>query len=150
MNHDRATNSKGTDEDAKVLQVILRFFIGGGIGFLIALILLMVASAVMVGGAISPAYLFQYTIGVCFLSVFLAVKICGRFLGSLMIPGGLAVGGVFFLLLLLVGYVGFEAMSAEQDGLGFCISALLGGALGGMPLPFSLTQGRKRNSSRRK
>jgi len=150
MNQNQTTENGKTDSEAKVLQIILRFFIGGGIGFLIALVLLMVISAVMVGGTLSPVYLSQYAIGVCFLAVFLAVKICSRFLGSLMVSGGLAVGSVFFMLLLLVGYVGFETMSAEQGGLGFCISAMLGGALGGVPLPLSLTQGRKRSQGRRK
>jgi hypothetical protein len=142
--------TNGRMDDARVLQIILRFFIGGGIGFLIALIVLMIFSAAMVGGMLHPTYLLQYTIGVCFLAVFFAVKICNRFLSQMMVSGGLAVGSVFFLLLLLVGYAGFETMSAEHGGFGFCISALLGGALAGLPFPLSLTRRKKRSGSRRK
>ena len=150
MNNEQMTTNRRMDEHRNVLQIVLRFFIGGGVGFLIAVALLMLFSVAMVGGKLSPTYLFQYTIGVSFFAVFFAVKICSRFLGAMMISGGLAVGSIFFLLLLLVGYVGFDTMSAEQGGLGLCISALLGGALSGIPLPISLTRGRKRNGSRRK
>ena len=150
MNQEQMTTNGRASKGAKMLRLILRFFIGGGIGLLIAVALLMFFSVVMVGGALSPVYLFQYAIGACFLAVFFAVKICNRFFDALMISGGLAVGSVFFLLLLLVGYAGVETMSAEQGGLAFCISALLGGALSGLPWPSSLTRGRKRTGSRKK
>ena len=150
MNNEQMTTNGRMDEDAKVLQIILRFFIGGGIGFLIALIVLMIFSAAMVGGMLNPVYLLPYTIGVCFLAVFFAVKICNRFWGQMMVSDGFAVGSVFYLQLLLVGYVGFETMSLEHGGLGFCISALLGGALAGLPLPLSLTRRKKRSGNRRK
>ena len=55
---------------------------------------------------------------------------CRSFSRALIV--GLAVGAVFFLLLLTVGVLLFESMSLEAGGLGLLCGGLCGGAAAGL------------------
>lgn len=147
MDRGQTTTGNGTSgnqEEHNVLDTLLRFFIGGGLGFIICILVLLALSALISGGALDSDYLYQYAVGSCIVSVFSGVKLAKRFFGEISIPGAISVGVIFFLLLLLVGYVGYSSMTVEHGGIGLGISSVVGGALAGVPLPMVKKKGKSR------
>ena len=76
--------------------------------------------------------MYQMAVVRCVIGGFAGAMTAVRRCGSRALIVGLAVGAVFFLLLLTVGVLLFESMSLEAGGLGLLCGGLCGGAAAGL------------------
>lgn len=125
------------EQGMRLVQSMTRVILGGLVGLVVCLLFFMLCSIAISLGLCKESIMYQLAVLGCVIGAFAgglwAVKRCRS--RTLII--GLAVGGVFFLLLLTIGVVVFQNTSPESGGLGLLCGALCGGAaagiLGGRP-----------------
>ncbi|MEG0764880.1 MAG: TIGR04086 family membrane protein [Pseudoflavonifractor sp.] len=123
-----------TEEDrgAKLLRYMLNILLGGGVALASCCLFLLGASLGIAQGWLGEALMYQLTILGCVLGSFagglVAVKRCGT--RALIV--GLLVGVVLFLLLLTLGLLCYDGVSADVSGIGLLCGGLCGGAAAGI------------------
>lgn len=125
---------KSSDEEQgkKLIRYALCIVIGGILGLAVCFVFLLLASVGISLGWLGDGSMYQLTILGCVLGCFVgglaAVRKCGA--RGLLI--GLAVGVVYFLLLLTIGLLLFDTMTPETGGIGLLCGSLCGGAAAGL------------------
>lgn len=131
------------EQGARLVQSMLSVLIGGAVALALCMLFLLLASVGISSGRLSLAYKYQITIAASVVSTIvggvIAIKRCEtpKFLI------GLAVGAVYFLLLLTVGLLFFDTQPQAKE-IGLLCGSLFGGAVAG------LLSGRTKKGKRRK
>lgn len=120
------------EQGARLVHAMIRVILGGVVGLLICLIFLMICSVGISAGIVKESLMYQLTVIGCVIGGFAGGIWAVRRCRSRTLIVGLAVGAVFFLLLLTVGVLFFESMSPDEGGLGLLCGALCGGAVAGI------------------
>lgn len=120
------------DQSARLVRYTLGILMGGVSALAACLLILLLASVGVSKGTLSLAHTYQITIGACVISAFLGSAVAIRRCGERALVAGLLTGIVFFLLLLTVGVVFFQADSPGMGGIGLICGSLLGGAAAGL------------------
>ena len=137
-------NKNEEDQGTKLVRYTLGILLGSGAALVVCFLLLLIASAGISRGRLSQDHMYQITIVCCTISALAGgILAVGRCRGRALIVG-LLVGAVFFLLLLTVSVVFFQADSPGSGGIGLISGSLLGGAAAG------LLAGGRGSSSRKK
>ena len=106
--------------------------LGGVVALAVCLMFLFLCSIGISGGWLQEGLMYQMAVVSCVIGGFAGAMTAVRRCGSRALIVGLAVGAVFFLLLLTVGVLLFESMSLEAGGLGLLCGGLCGGAAAGL------------------
>lgn len=125
---------KNSDEDQgkKLIRYALGIVIGGVLALAVCLVLLLLASVGISLGWLGEENMYQITILGCVFGCFVGGLTAVRKCGARGLLVGLAVGGVYFLLLLTVGLLFFDTMTPEAGGIGLLCGSLCGGAAAGL------------------
>lgn len=119
------------DQSARLIRCGLGILLGGVMALAICCLFLLGVSVAISSGLGGAERMYQLTIVGCVLGGFggglFAVRQCS---GGLLT--GLAVGTVFFLLLLTIGALFFETAELEAGGIGLLCGGLCGGAAAGL------------------
>lgn len=119
------------EQSAKLVRYLGNILLGGVLALLVCLAVLLLCAVGISSGWLNDRHMVQYTIAGCVIGcavggLFAVLRCQAR---TLLV--GLAVGGVFFLLLLTVGLLFYPDMSMGERGVGLLCGALFGGALAG-------------------
>ena len=120
------------DQGAKLVRAMTGVLLGGGLALVVFLLFLLICSVGISGGWLQEGLMYQMAVVSCVIGGFAGAMTAVRRCGSRALIVGLAVGAVFFLLLLTVGVLLFESMSLEAGGLGLLCGGLCGGAAAGL------------------
>ena len=125
------------------ITVMGQLLLGGLAAVLTALLVLLVCSLLVSGGAVPERDIDRAVLAACVLGALagglLAVRRIGR--STLLVGGG--VGAILFLLLLSVGSLVFESASLSNGGVMILLACLCGGAMAGI-------LGRKKKKKRKR
>ena len=114
------------------ITVMGQLLLGGLAAVLTALLVLLVCSLLVSGGAVPERAMDRAVLAACVLGALagglLAVRRIGR--STLLVGGG--VGAILFLLLLSVGSLVFESASLSNGGVMILLACLCGGAIPGI------------------
>jgi len=103
--------------------------ISAAFGLAMCLALLAVFSAAVLSGAIDEGAMYGVVVACCFVSVLFGSVMAAGKNKSMTLLVGLAVAAIFFLALLLVGAVFYDA-GIMNGGIGIIIACVLGGLIG--------------------
>ena len=133
------------DQGTRLVRAMTNILLGGVVALAVCLMFLFLCSIGISGGWLQEGLMYQMAVVSCVIGGFAGAMTAVRRCGSRALIVGLAVGAVFFLLLLTVGVLLFESMSLEAGGLGLLCGALCGGAAAGI-----LSGGGKRAQKKRR
>ncbi len=120
------------DQGAKLVRYTVGVLLGGGAALLACALLLLAAALGISRGWLDGGLTYQITVVACVLGSFAGGVVAIRRCKARALLVGLAVGAVFFLLLLTVGVLFFETMTPEAGGIGLACGSLCGGAAAGI------------------
>ena len=120
------------DQGTRLVRAMTNILLGGVVALAVCLMLLFLCSIGISGGWLQEGLMYQMAVVSCVIGGFAGAMTAVRRCGSRALIVGLAVGAVFFLLLLTVGVLLFEIMSLEAGGLGLLCGGLCGGAAAGL------------------
>ena len=120
------------DQGTRLVQAMTNILLGGVVALAVCLMFLFLCSIGISGGWLQEGLMYQMAVVSCVIGGFAGAMTAVRRCGSRALIVGLAVGAVFFLLLLTVGVLLFESMSLEAGGLGLLCGGLCGGAAAGL------------------
>ena len=120
------------DQGTRLVRAMTNILLGGVVALAVCLMFLFLCSIGISGGWLQEGLMYQMAVVSCVISGFAGAMTAVRRCGSRALIVGLAVGAVFFLLLLTVGVLLFESMSLEAGGLGLLCGGLCGGAAAGL------------------
>ena len=120
------------DQGTRLVRAMTNILLGGVVALAVCLMFLFLCSIGISGGWLQEGLMYQMAVVSCVIGGFAGAMTAVRRCGSLALIVGLAVGAVFFLLLLTVGVLLFESMSLEAGGLGLLCGGLCGGAAAGL------------------
>lgn len=120
------------DQGTRLVRAMTNILLGGVVALAVCLMFLFLCSIGISGGWLQEGLMYQMAVASCVIGGFAGAMTAVRRCGSRALIVGLAVGAVFFLLLLTVGVLLFESMSLEAGGLGLLCGGLCGGAAAGL------------------
>ena len=120
------------DQGTRLVRAMTNILLGGVVALAVCLMFLFLCSIGISGGWLQEGLMYQMAVVSCVIGGFAGAMTAARRCGSRALIVGLAVGAVFFLLLLTVGVLLFESMSLEAGGLGLLCGGLCGGAAAGL------------------
>ena len=120
------------DQGTRLVRAMTNILLGGVVALAVCLMFLFLCSIGISGGWLQEGLMYQMAVVSCVIGGFAGAMPAVRRCGSRALIVGLAVGAVFFLLLLTVGVLLFESMSLEAGGLGLLCGGLCGGAAAGL------------------
>lgn len=120
------------DQGTRLVRAMTNILLGGVVALVVCLMFLFLCSIGISGGWLQEGLMYQMAVVSCVIGGFAGAMTAVRRCGSRALIVGLAVGAVFFLLLLTVGVLLFESMSLEAGGLGLLCGGLCGGAAAGL------------------
>ena len=120
------------DQGTRLVRAMTNILLGGVVALAVCLMFLFLCSIGISGGWLQEGLMYQMAVVSCVIGGFAGAMTAVRRCGSRALIEGLAVGAVFFLLLLTVGVLLFESMSLEAGGLGLLCGGLCGGAAAGL------------------
>ena len=120
------------DQGTRLVRAMTNILLGGVVALAVCLMFLFLCSIGISGGWLQEGLMCQMAVVSCVIGGFAGAMTAVRRCGSRALIVGLAVGAVFFLLLLTVGVLLFESMSLEAGGLGLLCGGLCGGAAAGL------------------
>ena len=120
------------DQGTRLVRAMTNSLLGGVVALAVCLMFLFLCSIGISGGWLQEGLMYQMAVVSCVIGGFAGAMTAVRRCGSRALIVGLAVGAVFFLLLLTVGVLLFESMSLEAGGLGLLCGGLCGGAAAGL------------------
>ena len=120
------------DQGTRLVRAMTNILLGGVVALAVCLMFLFLCSIGISGGWLQEGLMYQMAVVSCVIGGFAGAMTAVRRCGSRALIVGLAVGAVFFLLLLTVGVLLFESMSWEAGGLGLLCGGLCGGAAAGL------------------
>ena len=120
------------DQGTRLVRAMTNILLGGVVALAVCLMFLFLCSIGITGGWLQEGLMYQMAVVSCVIGGFAGAMTAVRRCGSRALIVGLAVGAVFFLLLLTVGVLLFESMSLEAGGLGLLCGGLCGGAAAGL------------------
>ena len=120
------------DQGTRLVRAMTNILLGGVVALAVCLMFLFLCSIGISGGWLQEGRMYQMAVVSCVIGGFAGAMTAVRRCGSRALIVGLAVGAVFFLLLLTVGVLLFESMSLEAGGLGLLCGGLCGGAAAGL------------------
>ena len=120
------------DQGTRLVRAMTNILLGGVVALAVCLMFLFLCSIGISGGWLQEGLMYQMAVVSCVIGGFAGAMTAVRRSGSRALIVGLAVGAVFFLLLLTVGVLLFESMSLEAGGLGLLCGGLCGGAAAGL------------------
>ena len=120
------------DQGTRLVRAMPNILLGGVVALAVCLMFLFLCSIGISGGWLQEGLMYQMAVVSCVIGGFAGAMTAVRRCGSRALIVGLAVGAVFFLLLLTVGVLLFESMSLEAGGLGLLCGGLCGGAAAGL------------------
>lgn len=120
------------DQGTRLVRAMTNILLGGVVALEVCLMFLFLCSIGISGGWLQEGLMYQMAVVSCVIGGFAGAMTAVRRCGSRALIVGLAVGAVFFLLLLTVGVLLFESMSLEAGGLGLLCGGLCGGAAAGL------------------
>ena len=120
------------DQGTRLVRAMTNILLGGVVALAVCLMFLFLCSIGISGGWLQEGLMYQMAVVSCVIGGFAGAMTAVRRCGSRALIVGLAVGAVFFLLLLTVGVLLFESMSLEASGLGLLCGGLCGGAAAGL------------------
>ena len=120
------------DQGTRLVRAMTNILLGGVVALAVCLMFLFLCSIGISGGWLQEGLMYQMAVVSCVIGGFAGAMTAVRRCGSRALIVGLAVGAVFFLLLLTVGVQLFESMSLEAGGLGLLCGGLCGGAAAGL------------------
>ena len=120
------------DQGTRLVRAMTNILLGGVVALAVCLMFLFLCSIGISGGWLQEGLMYQMAVVSCVIGGFAGAMTAVRRCGSRALIVGLAVGSVFFLLLLTVGVLLFESMSLEAGGLGLLCGGLCGGAAAGL------------------
>ena len=119
------------DQSAKLVRLMGNILLGGVLALLVCLVVLFFCAVGISSGWLNDRHMVQYTIAGCVLGCLIGGLFAVLRCRTRTLLVGLAVGGVFFLLLLTVGLLFYPDMSMGERGIGLLCGAMFGGALAG-------------------
>lgn len=122
---------KEEEQSAKVVRYLTGILLGGMVAFAVSLVLLFGASLLVSSGRIAEERMGQVTVAACVIGAFCGGIFAVRQCQVRALAVGLATGGVFFLLLLTIGVVAFQAVP-QENGFVLLLGCLCGGAAAGL------------------
>ena len=122
----------GEDQGVLLLRYGKAVLIGGGVAFLACLAVLLLSSVAIAQGLLSGGHRYQMCVVGCVTGGLVGGIWAARHAPARGLLGGLATGGVLFLLVLTLSLLLYDAMSFENGGLGILCGALCGGAAAGI------------------
>ena len=120
------------DQGTRLVRAMTNILLGGVVALAVCLMFLFLCSIGISGGWLQEGLMYQMAVVSCVIGGFAGAMTAVRRCGSRALIVGLAVGAVFFLLLLTLGVLLFESMSLEAGGLGLLCGGLCGGAAAGL------------------
>ena len=120
------------DQGTRLVRAMTNILLGGVVALAVCLMFLFLCSIGISGGWLQEGLMYQMAVVSCVIGGFAGAMTAVRRCGSRALIVGLAVGAVFFLLLLTVGVLLVESMSLEAGGLGLLCGGLCGGAAAGL------------------
>jgi len=120
------------DQGTRLVRAMTNILLGGVVALAVCLMFLFLCSIGISGGWLQEGLMYQMAVVSCVIGGFAGAMTAVRRCGSRALIVGLAVGAVFFLLLLTVGVLLLESMSLEAGGLGQLCGGLCGGAAAGL------------------
>ena len=120
------------DQGAKLVRAVICVLVGGVLSLAVCILFLAICSFGISGGWLREGLMYQLTIVGCVVGSFAGGLAAVRRYGSRGLIVGLAVGAVFFLLILTAGTLLFQDISLEGGGIGLLCGALCGGAAAGI------------------
>ena len=120
------------DQGTRLVRAMTNILLGGVVALAVCLMFLFLCSIGISGGWLQEGLMYQMAVVSCVIGGFAGAMTAVRRCGSRALIVGLAVGAVFFLLMLTVGVLLFESMSLEAGGLGLLCGGLCGGAAAGL------------------
>ena len=120
------------DQGTRLVRAMTNILLGGVVALAVCLMFLFLCSIGISGGWLQEGLMYQMAVVSCVIGGFAGAMTAVRRCGSRALIVGLAIGAVFFLLLLTVGVLLFESMSLEAGGLGLLCGGLCGGAAAGL------------------
>lgn len=120
------------DQGTRLVRAMTNILLGGVVALAVCFMFLFLCSIGISGGWLQEGLMYQMAVVSCVIGGFAGAMTAVRRCGSRALIVGLAVGAVFFLLLLTVGVLLFESMSLEAGGLGLLCGGLCGGAAAGL------------------
>ena len=120
------------DQGTRLVRAMTNILLSGVVALAVCLMFLFLCSIGISGGWLQEGLMYQMAVVSCVIGGFAGAMTAVRRCGSRALIVGLAVGAVFFLLLLTVGVLLFESMSLEAGGLGLLCGGLCGGAAAGL------------------
>ena len=120
------------DQGTRLVRAMTNILLGGVVALAVCLMFLFLCSIGISGGWLQEGLMYKMAVVSCVIGGFAGAMTAVRRCGSRALIVGLAVGAVFFLLLLTVGVLLFESMSLESGGLGLLCGGLCGGAAAGL------------------
>ena len=120
------------DQGTRLVRAMTNILLGGVVALAVCLMFLFLCSIGISGGWLQEGLMYQMAVVSCVIGGFAGAMTAVRRCGSRALIVGLAVGAVFFPLLLTVGVLLFESMSLEAGGLGLLCGGLCGGAAAGL------------------
>ena len=120
------------DQGTRLVRAMTNILLGGVVALAVCLMFLFLCSIGISGGWLQEGLMYQMAVVSCVIGGFAGAMTAVRRCGARALIVGLAVGAVFFLLLLTVGVLLFESMSLEAGGLGLLCGGLCGGAAAGL------------------
>lgn len=124
---------------------MVSLLLGGGVALLCAVLMLLAASAALSAGLISQSCQSQLVIGVVLFSAFFGGIVGKRGWEHKKLIAGVLSGVVFFLMLAVIGLLGYSGYNLMQYGIGNLISSVCGGAMAGMLNGKQGRRGKRRN-----
>ena len=101
------------DQGTRLVRAMTNILLGGVVALAVCLMFLFLCSIGISGGWLQEGLMYQMAVVSCVIGGFAGAMTAVRRCGSRALIVGLAVGAVFFLLLLTVGVLLFESMSLE-------------------------------------
>ena len=138
------TRKNEEDQGTMLLRYGKAVLLGGGVAFLAGVGILFLVSFGVSRGLLDPGLRYQLTVVSCVLGSFAGGIFAVRSSPARSLLGGVAAGGVLFLLQLSLGLVLYGGLSLESGGFGFLFGDLCGGAAAGI-----LAGGGKRRAGHR-
>ena len=120
------------DQGTRLVRAMTNILLGGVVALAVCLMFLFLCSIGISGGWLQEGLMYQMAVVSSLIAGIAGAITAVRRCGSRALIVGLAVGAVFFLLLLTVGVLLFESMSLEAGGLGLLCGGLCGGAAAGL------------------
>ena len=120
------------DQGTRLVRAMTNILLGGVVALAVCLMFLFLCSIGISGGWLQEGLMYQMAVVSCVIGGFAGAMTAVRRCGSRALIVGLAVGAVFFLLLLTVGVLLFESMSLEAGGLGLLCGGLCVGEAAGL------------------